>query len=456
MATVVLLGTLDTKADELAFLRECVVVNGCEAVLVDAGVRSESPLADISADEVAAAAGEDRAGLAAAGNRGSAVEAMTRGATEIVHRLHAAGRLDAILGIGGSGGSSLVSAAMQALPLGVPKLLVSTMTSGDTRPYVGSSDIALLNPVVDLAGINRISERVLANAAAAASGMARASAAFESRIPRRPVIGATMFGVTTPGVTAARELLEARGYEVLVFHANGAGGRAMEALMRAGVITGALDVTTTELADELIGGVLSAGRDRLEVAGALGLPQVVSLGALDMCNFGPRDTVPERFAGRSLHVHNAAVTLMRTTEAECAELGRLIARKLNRATGPLAVFIPLGGISAMATPGGPFHDPAADAALIRELKAALRPDVEVVELAADINDPAFATAMAERLDAVYRAWADARVAIERAQEDVHAALPTDAATDVAMTRPGRIRQGDAAGRAARAAMPSSR
>lgn len=411
MATVVLLGTLDTKGEEYAFVRDRVRAAGCDIVMVDAAVTRVSALADVTSDEVAAAAGEERAGLAAAGDRGTAMAAMTRGATEVVRRLHAAGRLDGILGIGGSGGSSLIATAMRALPLGVPKLLVSSMASGDIRPYVGTSDIAVLHSVVDAAGINRLSERILANAAAAIAGMARASTEFVSRLDARPVIGATMFGVTTPCVTTARELLESRGYEVMVFHATGAGGRAMEALMRAGVITGALDVTTTELADELVGGVLSAGPDRLEVAGALGLPQVVSLGALDMCNFGPKDTVPERFRGRILYAHNAAVTLMRTTEAECAELGRILARKLNRATGPLTVFIPLGGVSMISRLGGPFHDPAADAALIQELKAGLRPEVEVVEMAADINDPAFATAMAERLDEHHRAWAAARAPI---------------------------------------------
>ena len=404
MATVVLLGTLDTKGTEYTFLRDQVRAAGCDAILVDAGVMGFGPLADIGADAVAAAAGEDRAALAAEGDRGPAVAAMTRGATAVVRRLHAEGRLDGILGLGGSGGSSLVSAAMQALPIGVPKLLVSTMASGDTRPYVGTSDIAMLYSVVDFAGINGLSERILANAAAAIAGMARASATFVSRIEARPLIGATMFGVTTPCVTEAREVLEARGYEVLVFHATGAGGRAMEALMRAGFITGALDVTTTEVADELVGGVLSAGPDRLEAAGTLGLPQVVSLGALDMVNFGPLDTVPAAFRGRNLYEHNATVTLMRTTEAECAELGRIIARKLNAATGPVALFIPTGGVSMIDAPGGPFHDPAADAALVRELKAGLRPGVEVVEMATHINDPAFARAMAERLDELYRAW----------------------------------------------------
>ena len=405
MATVVLLGTLDTKGPEYAFLRDRVLEAGCEVILVDAGVMSDPSPGDIGPTEVAAAAGEDRAALAAARDRGPAMAAMTRGATEVVRRLHADGRLDGILGVGGSGGSSLVSAAMQALPVGVPKLIVSTMASGDTRPYVGTSDIAMMYSVVDIAGINGISEKILSNAAAGIAGMARASATFVSAIAAKPLIGATMFGVTTPCVTAAREILEERGYEVLVFHATGAGGQSMEALMKAGFITGSLDITTTELADELVGGVLSAGPDRLEMAGSLGIPQVVSLGALDMVNFGPMDTVPAKFADRNLYVHNATVTLMRTTEAECAELGRIIARKLNAATGPLTVFIPLGGVSMIDVPGAPFYDAAADAALIRELKAGLRPDVEVVEMATPINDPAFSRAMAERMDAMYQAWA---------------------------------------------------
>lgn len=412
MASVVLLGTLDTKGPEYAFLRDRVQAAGCNVIMVDAGVMSERSPADISADEVARAAGEDRAALAAAGDRGPAVVAMTRGATVVIRRLYDEGRLDGILGLGGSGGSSIIAAAMQALPVGVPKMLVSTMGSGDTRPYVGTSDIAMMYSVVDIAGINGLSEKILTNAAAGMAGMATAAASFTSMIEPRPLIGATMFGVTTPGVTTAREILEARGYEVLVFHATGSGGRSMEALMKAGFITGALDMTTTELVDELVGGVLSAGPDRLEMAGSLGIPQVVSLGALDMCNFGPLDTVPEKFKGRNLYVHNATVTLMRTTEEECAELGRIIARKLNAAVGPLTLFIPLGGVSMIDVPGAPFYDAAADAALIRELKAGLRPEVEVVEMAADINDPAFATAMAERLDELYRAWTAAKASNE--------------------------------------------
>jgi uncharacterized protein (UPF0261 family) len=443
VATVVLLGTLDTKAAEYAFLRDRIRAAGCEVVVVDAGPRSTSPLADITADEVAVAAGANRQELATA-ERGAATSAMARGATRVVRRLYAEGRLHGLLGIGGSGGSSLVAAALRTLPLGVPKLLVSTMASGDTRPYVGTSDVTVMHSVVDLAGLNRISRPVLANAAAAIAGMARAAALAEAAGPEaaatKPVIGATMFGVTTPCVTAARAILEARGYEVLVFHATGAGGRTMEALMQAGVVTGVLDVTTTELADELVGGVLSAGSDRLEAAGRLGLPQVVSLGGLDMVNFGPIDSVPPRFRARTLYEHNAAVTLMRTTPAECAELGRIIAAKLNAATGPLAVFVPAAGLSAMDAPGGRFRDPAADAALIRELRAGLRPGIEVVEMATDINDPAFARAMAERLDELYRSWAGPRAAptgSAGAEGEVHEERPTAPAVTAAYQRGGR-------------------
>ena len=280
---------------------------------------------------------------------------------------------------------------MRALPVGVPKLMVSTLASGDTRPYVGTSDIAMMYSVVDIAGINRISEKILSNAAAAIAGMAAASAAFRPTPGTKPLVGATMFGVTTPCVTVAREWLEARGYEVLVFHATGTGGRSMEALMKDGFITAALDITTTELADELVGGVLSAGPDRLE-----------------MVNFGPWETVPERFRGRNLYKHNPTVTLMRTTPDECAELGRIIARKLNAAAGPLTVFIPLRGVSAIDVEGMPFRDVAADAALFGELRAGLRPGLELVELDMEINDPRFGTAMAEKLDAQYQAWAGAR------------------------------------------------
>jgi uncharacterized protein (UPF0261 family) len=403
MATVVLLGTLDTKGEEYDFLRRRVREEGVNVLLVDTGVLG-APLAepDISRQEVAEAAGANAHELAESGDRGAAVEAMARGAAEIVKELYSQGRLDAVLALGGSGGTAIATQAMRELPVGVPKLVVSTMASGDTRPYVGAVDITLMYSVVDISGLNPISERILGNAAAAAAGMAKSQGPQAEA--EKPLVGATMFGVTTPSVTEARKRLEDLGYEVLVFHATGAGGQAMEALMRSGFITASLDITTTELADELVGGVLSAGPERLEAAGELGIPQVVSLGALDMVNFGPFETVPAEFRDRLLYKHNPTVTLMRTTPEECATLGRVIAEKLNQARGPLTVFVPLKGVSLIATEGQVFYDPAADEALFGALREHLDPDFDLRELDLDINDPAFAQAMADRLDALYKAW----------------------------------------------------
>jgi uncharacterized protein (UPF0261 family) len=404
MPVVALLGTLDTKGLEYDYVRARVQAEGCEAILIDAGVRGEPLIKpDVTRDAVAKAAGTEVTALAAAGDRNAAIEAMARGATAIVLDLYKRGRLHGILGLGGAGGSVLATRAMQALPVGVPKLMVSTLAAGDTRPYVGQVDITMMYSVVDISGINRISERILSNAAAAIAGMARAYAGFQPSGASKPLIGATMFGVTTPCVTEARQALEACGYEVIVFHATGTGGKSLENLISAGFFAGVLDVTTTELADELVGGVLSAGPDRLEAAGRLGIPQVVSLGALDMVNFGPADSVPDKFKGRRFHQHNATVTLMRTTPDECAELGRIIARKLNQAKGPVSVFIPLKGISMIAVEGKSFYDPAADRALIDNLKAGLREGIEVIEMDMDINDPRFAQAMAARLDEYVRA-----------------------------------------------------
>jgi uncharacterized protein (UPF0261 family) len=396
MPTVVLLGTLDTKGREYMFLCDRVREHGVEVLLVDAGILGEPHATpDIGRDEVAAAAGVDVASLVAANDRGAAIDAMARGAAKLVLRLHAEGRLDGILGLGGSGNSTIIAQAMRALPVGVPKLLVSTLASGDTRPYMGSVDITMMYSVVDIAGINRISARIMTNAAAMIAGAAKAGVPDLGAEKR--LIGASMFGVTTPCVTAARERLEELGYEVLVFHATGTGGESMEALARAGYLAGVLDATTTELADELVGGVLSAGPHRLQAAGAVGVPQVVSLGALDMVNFGPRESVPVRFADRNLYVHNATVTLMRTTPDESLELGREIGRKLTAAAGPTVLFVPLRGVSAIAVPGQVFHDADADAALLRGLDETLSATVERHDLDTDINDPAFAIAMADRL-----------------------------------------------------------
>jgi len=324
------------------------------------------------------------------------VRAMCQSAPVVVRRMFDEGRCQGVLAAGGSSGTAIATAAMRALPVGVPKLMVSTMAAGDTRDYMGGSDVALMASVTDVAGLNSISARILANAAAAMAGMV--GAAPVSLGEQRPLIGATMFGVTTPCVTRAREGLEALGYEVLVFHATGTGGRAMEALVDAGFLAGVLDATTTELCDDLVGGVLSAGPDRLEAAGRAGLPQVVSLGALDMVNFGARDTVPPQFESRNLYVHNPSVTLMRTTEEECAELGRRIGEKLSAARGPVALFVPLGGVSMIDAPGQPFFDADADAALFAALRSAAGPNVELVEMDCNVNDDAFADAMVEKLD----------------------------------------------------------
>ena len=400
---VALLGTLDTKGVEYAFLRDRLLEHGVDVVVVDAGVHEPVGITpDISRVEVAHAGGADVGELAARGDRGEAVAAMAAGAEATVLRLLAEGRLEGVLALGGSGGSSIATRAMRALPVGLPKLMVSTLASGDTRPYVGAVDVTMMYSVVDISGVNRVSARIMANAAGAIAGMVKATV---PPLETKPLVAASMFGVTTPCVTRARERLEELGYEVLVFHATGAGGRSLEALVQGGFLAGVLDVTTTELADELVGGVLSAGPDRLEAAGAAGLPQVVSLGALDMVNFGPRESVPARFDGRNLHVHNPTVTLMRTTPDECAELGRIIGRKLSAATGPTVLFIPLGGVSMIAVEGQPFYDAAADEALRAGLRETLAPSVEVHERPEDVNDPAFADAMAERLDELIRAAA---------------------------------------------------
>jgi uncharacterized protein (UPF0261 family) len=397
---VVLVGTLDTKGREYEFLRERLRLAGVETLLVDVGTHEpHGARPDVTAEEVARAAGVDLAALRERADRGETVTAMAGVAAAYLRALYDEGRCAGVLAAGGSGNTAIATAAMRALPVGVPKLMVSTVAAGETTQYVGASDLTLMASVTDVAGVNSLSARILANAAAAMAGMVQAPPVDLGE--PRPLIGATMFGVTTPGVTAAREALEARGYEVLVFHATGTGGRAMEGLVDGGFLAGVLDMTTTELADELVGGVFSAGRERLEAAGRAGLPQVVSLGALDMVNFGPRQTVPERFAGRSLYVHNPQVTLMRTTPEECAELGRRIAAKLNAARGPVALYVPLRGVSMLSVEGAPFHDPEADAALFGALRENV--EIELHEEDCDINEPRFAQAMAERLIALVTA-----------------------------------------------------
>jgi len=394
---VVIVGTLDTKGEEIDFARDVILAQGSDVHVVDVGVMGEPEFEpDTSAGEVAEAAGTTLEALREAGDRGEAIEAMGEGAAAIATRLHEEGRLDGILGLGGSGNTSVATTAMRTLPVGVPKFMVSTMASGDTEPYVGSRDIAMLYSVADIEGLNQLSRQVIANAALAMVGMVENDPDVE--VAENPTIGITMFGVTTPCVQAAREYLEDLGYETIVFHATGTGGRAMESLVEEGIVDGVLDVTTTEWADELVGGVLSAGPERLDAAGERGIPQVVSTGALDMVNFGPRDSVPEEFEGRLFHVHNPQVTLMRTTPEENAELGRIIAEKLNAATGPTALALPLGGVSMLDVEGEDFYDPEADAALFDALREHLDADVELIERETDVNDEEFAHAIASKLD----------------------------------------------------------
>jgi uncharacterized protein (UPF0261 family) len=319
---------------------------------------------------------------------------MTRGAAVIAAQLHAERRIDGMIGLGGSAGTTIGTSAMRALPVGFPKLIVSTVAAGDTRPYVGTKDVTMMYSVVDVAGLNGISTPILTNAAGAIVGMVESEAPPRAE---RPLLAASMFGNTTACVDHARATLEAHGYEVLVFHATGAGGQTMESLIADGFITGVFDITTTEWADELTGGVFAAGPDRLEAAARAGIPQVIAPGCLDMANFGAPETVPERYRGRRLYEWNPSVTLMRTNVEENAALGRILAEKANLSTAPVTVFLPLRGVSQLDSPGGDFWWPEADLALYDAIRANLRADIPVVELDHNINDPAFADAAAARL-----------------------------------------------------------
>ena len=393
---IALIGTFDSKGEEFSFLRERIESAGLRTLMIDVGVLGSSPFeADVTRADVAAAANQDLAAMQAERDRGRSVTAMALGATVILRRLFEQGAIHGVASLGGSAGTVIATAAMRALPYGFPKLMVSTLASGDTKPYVGMKDICMMPSVLDIAGLNRVSRKILSNAAGAICGMVTCEPA--APIKDQPAIAATMFGVTTPCVTAARRILEARGYEVLVFHATGVGGQAMEQLIEDGIFQAVLDVTTTELADELVGGVLSAGPHRLEAAGRRGLPQLVCPGAIDMVNFGPAETVPPQFQSRNFYIHNPSVTLMRTTPDECAELGHITAIKLNRASGPVTVLIPLQGVSAIDKAGAPFYSQDALNAYRRSLKAALSPAIRLVELDAHINDESFAHAAADLL-----------------------------------------------------------
>ncbi len=391
-----LLATLDTKGTEAAWLRDRLVALGTDVVLVDTGCLGAAAVEpDISREEFYGLGPTGVADLAEAGDRGQAISAAADAAAKLAVAKWTDGQLTAVIGIGGSAGTTIATSAMRALPLGVPKLMVSTLASGQVRPWVGDSDILMLNSVVDILGLNRISRTVLDNAARALAGLVTTAPA-PAADSDRPLVAATMFGVTTPCVEQARETLEEAGYEVLVFHATGNGGQAMERLIADGLFAGVLDITTTELADELVGGILSAGPDRLTAAGAIGIPQVISVGATDMVNFGPPSDIPSKFADRLFYEHNPTVTLMRTTPEENQELGQQIARRAAAANGPVSILLPLQGVSAIDCSDQPFDDPVAREALFGAIRDQ-HGTASLEELPLHINDPDFANSAARRL-----------------------------------------------------------
>jgi uncharacterized protein (UPF0261 family) len=392
----VLIGALDTKGQEYSFVRDILHSAGVETLVIDTGVLGAPVFTpDISSEEVAIAGGTTVALLRQEQDRGTAVAAMTSGVAKIVARLVKEDTVAVLFGMGGTAGTTVSASAMQAAPVGIPKLLVSTVASGNTRPYVGEKDVMMMYSVIDIAGLNTLSIRILSNAAYALIGMAQG---LQSEAPNiagaKPMLGMTMFGVTTPCCTQVRETLEAKGYEVLVFHATGAGGLAMEDLIRGGFIQGVLDITTTELADDLVGGIFTAGPNRLDAAGERGIPQVVSVGALDMVNFGPPETVPSQFKDRTFYQHNPTTTLMRTTVEENRELGKRLAQKLNNNAANTIVIFPHGGVSLLDMAGKPFDGVAERQALFEGIKSVLNPEIPLIETDKAINDPAVADMIA--------------------------------------------------------------
>jgi uncharacterized protein (UPF0261 family) len=403
--SVYAIATMDTKGHELAFVADRLRAAGLPVVTVDVGTLGPPAMpADVDRATVAGFHPSDHGheGALANPDRGAAITAMSQALERFLLAEHEARRVAGVIGIGGSGGTALITKAMRALSIGVPKLMVSTVASGNTAAYVGTSDIAILNSVVDIAGLNAVSRKVLGNAAGAIAGMVQY---HPPPSVEKPTLGMTMFGVTTPCVTAVREALESQGFDCLVFHATGAGGQAMEKLVEAGLIRGVLDITTTEVADEVVGGILPCGSHRFDAILQAQIPYVLSVGALDMVNFGAIETVPERFRGRRLQVHNAQVTLMRTTPEENRRFARWIAHKLNRAQAPFRLLIPENGVSALDAPGQPFHDPEADSALFDELERAVAPAPtrSIERLPYHINDRMFAQALVESFLSLDRA-----------------------------------------------------
>ena len=397
--SIYLIATLDTKGVEAGWIRESLMRQGHRVTLVDVGSSGDPQVdPDIDRAMVFEVAGTSWSVVRSDQDRGEAVAAAARGVAQLILQHADQGLVEGVLSIGGSAGTSIGTSAMRALPLGIPKVMVSTMASGQVRPYVADKDLCMINSVVDIAGINRVSRIVLSQAADAMSGMVngRKQVFAEASPTEKPLVVASMFGVTTPCVQVARGVLEQAGYEVLIFHATGTGGQAMESLIREGLIAGVLDITTTELADELVGGVLTAGPGRLTAASELGVPQVISVGALDMVNFGSPETVPQKFADRLFYQHNPVVTLMRTSVSECRQLGKEVGRKVAMSNGPAEVLFPRQGVSAIDAEGQAFEDQEARMALLEGLKSTCgAARMEVMD--AHINYPEFARAAAQRL-----------------------------------------------------------
>lgn len=397
MRTIAVVGTLDTKGAEHAYVAMCIRQAGHQALLIDIGTQEQPTVQpDISSADVLNRVGQTIADVNQA-DRGQAISRMAAALPVLIRDLADQGRIHGIISLGGSGGTALATAAMRALPLGFPKVMVTTMASGNVAQYVDVSDIVMIPSIVDVSGLNRISRGVFVRAAAAVLSMAEANTRPLPSADSKPLIVASMFGNTTRCVEQAKKILEDNGFEVIVFHATGVGGRAMEALIETGMVAGVLDVTTTEWADQIVGGVMPGGSHRLEAAARAGVPAVIAPGCLDMVNFGPPESVPERYKGRLLYQHNPQVTLLRTTLEECALIAEAIAKRINLSVGPVHVLFPLRAISVISRPGQPFHDPVADQALLSVWKRCLRQDIPVEEIDCEINDSEFATRCALRL-----------------------------------------------------------
>ncbi len=399
LKTIAIAGTFDTKGREFAYVKRLVEQLGIKPFMIHTGVFEPAFSVDVTNDEIAAAVGQDIKAIVKRKDRALATETLSKGMEKLVPELYRQKKFDGIISFGGSGGTSLVTPAMRALPIGVPKVMVSTMASGNVSQYVGTSDIVMMPSIVDVAGLNKISKMIFSNAVLAIAGMVEGRDRLTvDTSESKPLIAASMFGVTTPCVDAAKDYLEQNGYEVLVFHATGTGGRTMDALINEGFFAGVLDLTTTEWADELVGGVLNAGQHRCEAAVNKKIPQVVSVGACDMVNFGPIDTVPQQFSARNLYKHNPTVTLMRTTVDENKQIGEKLASKWNAAQVPMTVLLPKRGVSMIDADGQPFNGVEERRALFDAIERGIdNPNVEIVELDNNINDKDFALTAARKL-----------------------------------------------------------